>query len=446
MGVGLYIRGTCASAGAVDDWLAGVQYWFDEDIAGDPFWGNFLTRCRSGTTHDDRPALFVLIHPAAEEVEFIVPEPGKVLVSAKTSTVGPGYHTALCELLHRFGDEQGVAWLPEGEDDDGSHDETGYFFTGDRAGVEREMLLRLKTMAAISTETLAATGHTLKAWNMPIGHDSEYPGGVHTPLGVRSDEWVRAVAADPTTGRDILAWWDDGLTAGFYFGRALHAMWADVAWRPALTDDEYDAWDFACDDLCRAYKLDPTLDYPWREWAELIDILNDFEGASGVSDELEAAVRERAARVPPDRPLVGYRRFPTTVKLLDGWTITVPGAMAQKWDELLWSAWDGERTVWFSNWGITNKGTPVPAEECLAAMKLPDPDAEVIRHRDGELVGKAVRGVSEEDGEELLNLKAFSAVDGKAALCNVFYHDDADDEWAVRTWHSLKAPPDRGDA
>jgi hypothetical protein len=106
-------------------------------------------------------------------------------------------------------------------------------------------------------------------------------------------------------------------------------------------------------------------------------------------------------------------------------------------EDKTWSAWDGQRTVWFSNWGLTKQdGAPVPAAEVLEAMKLP-PGKTLIRHRAGGLVGKAQRGETEEDGEKLLNLKAFSAVDGKAALCNVFYHDPADDDWAVATWHSL---------
>jgi hypothetical protein len=115
--------------------------------------------------------------------------------------------------------------------------------------------------------------------------------------------------------------------------------------------------------------------------------------------------------------------------------------MAEMWEDNTWSAWDGERTVWFSNWGIsTQEGTPVPAAEVLDAMELPEGD--LIHHRKDGLIGKAVLEEAEENGEELLNLKAYSAVDGKAALCNIFYHDPDDYDWAVDTWHSLTATPD----
>jgi hypothetical protein len=30
-----------------------------------------------------------------------------------------------------------------------------------------------------------------------------------------------------------------------------------------------------------------------------------------------------------------------------------------------------------------------------------------------------------------------SAVDGRIALCNLFYHDEADREWALGQWRAL---------
>jgi hypothetical protein len=444
MGVGLYLNGRyqppAKTSDPVGDWLTSISTWFDEEISGDEFWGHFLTRCQPGRTYDDRPALFVSIHPAGEDVEFIVSEPGQVTVSAKTSTVGPGYHIALCQLLRRFGEDMKVHWRPAGEEDDASHDETGYFFTNNRAAVEEEMLLHLQAIARISVETQETQGHTLEAWHLPINHSySDYPGGVRTPMGVRSSEWIHAVREDPQTGRDLYPWWEEGLTASFFLGRALCQLWTEVRWRPVLSDEEYDDWDFICDDLCRAYNADPTLNYPWREWVELIEILDGFEGATSATPEMEEVIRSRAAQVPADQPLIGYRRYPVKVNLSDDWSMRIPGAMTELWEDNTWSAWDGQRTVWFSNWSITTKDdAPVPAAEVLQAMQLPEGD--LIHHRDGDLIGKAILGETEEDGEELLNLKAFSAVAGKAALCNIYYHDEDDQDWAMATWHSLTSP------
>jgi hypothetical protein len=234
MGVGLYLNGRYKSArkrtnNPVRDWLTRIEAWFEKDISGDAVWGNFITCCRHGTTYDHKPALFVTIHPAGEEVEFIVPEPGRVLVSAKTSTVGPGYHTALCELVHRFGEKMKIDWNPPGEEDDACSDETGYFLHRNRAAVEKEMLLHLQTIARVSLETLETTDMSLVAWNMPIGHSySEYPGDIRTPLGVRSKDWIRAALVNPQKGIDIYPWWEDGVGAEFYLGLALCEMWTNI--------------------------------------------------------------------------------------------------------------------------------------------------------------------------------------------------------------------------
>lgn len=445
MGVGLYLNGHYEpTQTTVDDpirsWLIGIQNWFDDVLGGDPLWGNVFMRCRHGMTYDHNAALFVSMHPAGEDIEFIVPQPGRIIVSAKTSTVGAGYHTSLCQLLHRFGEEMKVVWNPQGEEDDSSYDETGFFFHSDRAAVEAEMLLQLKTMAGISIETLETTGCTLTAWNMPIEYDySEYPGDIRTPMGVRSIDWVRAVVDNPRQGIDIFPWWEDGVGATFYLGQALCEMWSRIRWRSAIDDDEWSDWMDIHLHLCSAYEQDPTLNFPWREWCELMDNIRAYGGFLEMqSGDVEPAVHERAANISADQPLIGYRRYPVRVRLLDGWSVRIPGEMKELWEDVTWSAWDGDRTVWFNNWAITSKDdSPVSAKAILDMMERQLPEGDLIEYSHEGLIGKAARLETEENGEILQNLKAFSAVDGKSALCNIFYHDKEDYDWAIDTWHSL---------
>jgi hypothetical protein len=69
---------------------------------------------------------------------------------------------------------------------------------------------------------------------------------------------------------------------------------------------------------------------------------------------------------------------------------------------------------------------------------------ERLRHSAGPVRGRAVVVPQEDaDGEPGWNLKACSAVAGSLALCNVYYPEEGDREWAVRLWHSLThvAPP-----
>ena len=104
-----------------------------------------------------------------------------------------------------------------------------------------------------------------------------------------------------------------------------------------------------------------------------------------------------------------------------------------------WSAWDGGRTVWFSCWSVRREDGPVPARELLASFtERTGLEGESVELESEGMVGRGAIGPYEEDGQEMWNLKALSAVDGLVALCNLFYHDEADREWAISQWHALK--------
>jgi hypothetical protein len=112
--------------------------------------------------------------------------------------------------------------------------------------------------------------------------------------------------------------------------------------------------------------------------------------------------------------------------------------MAEEWTEDgRWSAWDGGRTVWFTAFTLQKPdGSKPTAEECLE--RLTPPAGEAVEYRGERVLGQAGFGPYEEDGEQLWQLNARSAVAGAAALCNIFVHDPADRDWAIATWQSLR--------
>src|SRR2546423_10201281 len=112
MGVGLYLTGEYQSKRTAEQWLKRAAAWIEEH-GGEPF-----PRIELDTEDEERPTLTVLLHPAGEGVEITVLEPGSLIVSATTSTVGPGYHCHVCDLLHRFGEEYSITWHPPAEDGD----------------------------------------------------------------------------------------------------------------------------------------------------------------------------------------------------------------------------------------------------------------------------------------------------------------------------------------
>src|SRR5205814_401036 len=114
--------------------------------------------------------------------------------------------------------------------------------------------------------------------SMPAGHRYPHHGPLVTPLGPRDLGWVEAVADDPRRGIDLFPWWSEGIDGSFYLGRALCRMWKDVRWRVPLTEEEGDLLMSTHLDLCRAYALEPSLSYPWREWREMMDDIRAYFG------------------------------------------------------------------------------------------------------------------------------------------------------------------------
>src|SRR5438046_2780898 len=107
MGVGLYLTGTYPSDGvsqSAEDWLEQLAAWI-EGHEEEP-----LMICQAGVNRDEQPVLSVQVHPCAEDVEITVPEAGVCVVSAKTSTAGPGYHIFVCDLLLALGAQFQIEW------------------------------------------------------------------------------------------------------------------------------------------------------------------------------------------------------------------------------------------------------------------------------------------------------------------------------------------------
>jgi len=216
MGLGLFLTGRYRAADGPDtpeEWLEKVATWL-EGREEEP-----LVACYPGLNAQEEPCLAMVAHPCAEEVEFSVPGKGLCQVVAKTSTVGPGYHVFLCDLLRKLGLEFAIAW-DEPDEQEGTGDETGYFHDG---GVERLRQEMGKWLGALAKEVLEQKDQSdstiLVA--MPMGYRFAFPGPVLTPLGPRDWEWFARVQDDPQQGSDFFAWWEEGATASFFLGKAL---------------------------------------------------------------------------------------------------------------------------------------------------------------------------------------------------------------------------------
>ena len=358
--------------------------------------------------------LAVGLHPAAEDVEFAC-EGDTVTVSAKTSTAGPGYHEFVCELLERVGDELGARWAPAVDDEAG--DETGFFTSHDRGALEAEMLLWLRGLCGVIAEE-AAGGLSDLSVGLPIDTQYESEGLIVTPMGPRDRAWLEATKEDPRRGIDLFPWWTHGFGAEHALGRALARMWTEARWRPPLDAAERGLFERIDADLRRAYALNPSLDLPWAEWAEITRWLER-------DDERALEVLDRGRRL---SPRIGYRRRPVRAVLTGGWSIQIPGEMATEFDEEgTWSAFVPGRTIWMSSFHSGEPESPtLSAEETLSQVPH-EGEALVIPGLQDGYAHRASK-LTTEDGATQLMIEL--ARPHRLAVLTIVLDDDADLDWA----------------
>ena len=417
------------------DWLASAAVWFEG-------LGDSVLDARVVRDTEEKPVQLVVMHPASPPVEIRLGASGRVRVYAPTSPAGPGYHVHLCERFRQLATDFDLTW-----DDAATSDPTGYFTTDDRAECEKQFLLSL---ARICGAAATHPGGGPIYVGLSPAHGFTAPGPVLTPLGPRPRDWLAATAADPATARDFYPWWSPDPDAEFYRNRAVTRLWCDFPWRPPLTEDEGEMTDQIANDLATAYKLDPAGELPWREWLEVLAAIEADEEVYTVNPSdpaLTEAVTQRAWEADPAELRIGYRRHPVRVPLCGGWSIEVPGDFARGWDdERTWTGWNEARTVWFHPVSFTKPdgSRPTPAE-AVAVGRRSLPDGELVPWTDATspkpeqgLTGTAVYGEAEEDGRRVWRLSGVTAAEGQLVVCHVYTEDQADRDWAIRTWHSLR--------
>jgi hypothetical protein len=229
---------------------------------------------------------------------------------------------------------------------------------------------------------------------------------------------------------DIVPWWFDVMDARYQLARALVILWTEIRWRPPADDAERERMDEALTLLRRAFPNDPSLPYPWREWVELMRL-------RGTADPRGDRVLEMAARVDPAVPLIGYRRRPVTV-IHEGWTLPVPGSFSERRADGEWSGGERGRHVTIAATTTqTATGRPMPAESFLQDV-AGDLGADMLRHEDGTVRGRARITADSRAGVEVAVLEGFSAVPGSGAAIRVEFGDSDDWRWAIDLWRSLR--------
>jgi hypothetical protein len=430
------IPSAAAIVAAIEEWLPGAS--------ADALRGH-VPGVRTGDE-----AIEIQLHPAARPVRIEATEPGVVIVTAMTVPVGPGYHTFITSLLERMGDEHGIEWAPlatpasvaagrvaatdpAAADPMSSIDPTGAFGSGDRRDAERGHLgwLRSALTAVRDARRQRADGLHLAT---PHGVRFTFDGAVATVLGPRDDEWLERALADPRLAADVWPWVADAMDARYMLGRALSLLWLEVRWRPSIGADETALVDDVLGLLRRAYPLEPSLAWPWREWRELLQL-------RGLPDQAMRQLVDRGAGplvggATEGPPLVGYRRRPVTI-VHEGWALDVPGSFTGTHTTEEWNGGEAGRSITLAGVETAQGGQPMSADLFLRQV-AGHLGHDAIEHDDGVVRGRARLATDSSSGVEVATVEGFSAVRGRGAAIRVEIDDPQDWKWALDTWRALR--------
>lgn len=416
MGVGLSLTGKLASPTQLEPWFNEVWEWLTATFPGMAT-GAVLGQSPS----DDFPKVLLRFHPAADPLKiWFTDESGSIAVSADTVSAGPGYHLFLCDLLWKLSQKFQIIWDPE--TDDGHSNPT--FWSGDAEQTYYEMFSWLASMAS-SASMMSAEGSYYLSMSPSYQFFADAP--LITPMGPRSEAWIAEVAKNPGAGADVFPWLNAGATPDFLLNKAIAHMWTDVRWCPPMGDGDQALMHMTCGMLTAAYKLDPTLNFPWREWAEMIAFMN-------MEDEMRTTVFEKA-KAAPEREPIGYRRREVRAFMDQGWSALVPGNFSEsaQFDPQsrnhTWQFAGDDMMIWFTTYPTygDSAGNIMPVAD--AVLELDELQANIGDFVDEDTQGKIWRRTFQTPGDDKGRASRFSSiflVPGRLALSHVFSDRQSD--------------------
>ncbi len=375
---------------------------------------------------DGKFCLFSTFHPSGEEVEIVLQDPSHVTVSAKTSTVGPGYHIFLCDLIRRWTNKLSIIWQEFTADDDTMYrDETDYFFSRNERKVYDEMERWLRTLTGSFFDGTIDRNSKEIALCMPMNVLFESDSLAITQLGPRDEDWLYRMSQGSIHPREFFPWYEAGLNAEYHLGRALAQMWSDVRWRKPVNNHEAALLRSTLKSLSTSYRMDPSLNFPWNEWKELLNLAGEsvpdfvYKKASGPG-------------------YIGYRRASVKTCLPGNWWIKTEGsfsAFESEQDGTL-SSFDPPREIWFTAYSFSTEN-PEEAFNKTRDNTLSEKH-ELIQQENKYISVADISQNNKGNRHYLLRSKNIGVL--CRSICTLVFQRPEDRDWAIRTWRSLKPP------
>jgi hypothetical protein len=382
--------------------------------------------CRRDLT-ERKSSLLCTFHPAAEEVEISLIGSHQLTVSANTSTVGPGYHIYLCQLLHKWTNAFGIQWRKNTcEDDSEFFDEAEYFFTGKEENVYKHMATWIRSLTGLFFDGNLDPNHNGTPLCMPMNVSFRSEALAITPLGPRDRDWLHGVSVGSIEAMEFFPWFDAEPNAKYFLNRALVQMWSSVRWRKPINEKETALLQSVANSLARAYALDTTLTFPWNEWNEILTFLEKEQ-----PDFIKAKMSGQGR--------IGYRRRPVRTQLPGDWSIETDGSFSefQCDEDGDLCAFDPPREIWFTAYSITADDPSRKFDEMRHDLKETNP--ELINEREN-YVAAANFSMKEKDGEKYYLLKSSNITLLNRSVCTIVFINPEERDWAIGVWKSLQHP------
>ena len=345
-------------------------------------------------------------------------EDGKLCISAKTNSAGPGYHAYLVDVL----DKLGVAPIEV-------EDETGYYESRNFAALQDEMAGWLKGLSEQILEMYVNDDYANLAVSLSIDWFPEGDGHFACcPLGYFEKDFFERAKNGEDVAPEFFIWWNQSQDAVFFRNTAMYMIWCENNWLPPQTDTEHEIIAATLDCLDKAYTLNPNLDYPAAEWIEL--------AALSENKSLLKTLRLRYKEI--KKPCIGYNHGLIS-RGINGWRVTCSGKMHSDTEDdgtLVW--WDDDRTIRVSAFSvrfkeeITNK-----SEHLLASATENETGCQPFSLRNPEIAACIQHGQIEENGEPLLQTRLTAALDNELIIISLFYVDKNDSKWATEVCASV---------
>lgn len=353
----------------------------------------------------------------------------KIILTARTSTCGPGYHAFLIDVVDSLKESAQLSF----EEDEENVDETGYFGSRNFSDLQKQ---HAEWLGALARQIVNTSNDGTMSMLISLAVHSILPtpteGNVLTPRGPMTTTILSAIGKSERDEQLEYAstwfpWWNRSPTAVDLVRTAKSLMWVDVPWHVPATGSERHLMLAALQSCEKAKSLDVSADLPTREIAELKDLL--------------AAYTPDSTR--PSAEGIGYRRQICTHWLGADWSVELPGYWYTFEDgENGGLTFDGQE-IWVSSYSVDKQ--PGYEHEPISLSQLKEDETEVLAMEDGFLRLRLTRQKPDEPNSRFTYLLLATRPDGLIFM--TFSGDDPEWETDIpRLAKSLKPGRSYGDA